>query len=178
MSEKKKIIDGKGKLFGKVNIIDLIVLALILVVVAIVGMKLLGRAQGFPSEGTSSELNYTVMVSRVPQNVYDAVAAEVAKGGDSATLMANGAMLEGSIVTDVSAVAHKEAVQCADGSIVLTEEPRNVDVTFQIHAVISNPVTQAVGTQEVRVGKSHIVKTKSIELVNGIILSVEPTVAP
>lgn len=177
MSEKKKLIDEKGRLFERVNIIDLIVLALILVVVVIVGMKLMGRSQGFPSEGTSSELNYTVMVSRVPQKVYDAVVAEVAKGGDSATLMANGAMLAGSLVSDVSAVPHKEAVQCADGSIVLTEEPGNLDVTFHIRAVISNSITQAVGTQEVRVGKTHIVKTKTIELMNGVILAVEP-VAP
>lgn len=177
MSEKKKIVDEKGKLFGKVNIIDLIVLALILAVAVVVGLKLIGRGQGLPAEGTSTGINYTVVTTSVTQEVYESVVAEMAKGGDSVTLMANGAMLTGSYVKSISAEPHKEAVQCADGSIVLTEEPGLVDITFDIHAVISNPITQAVGTQEVRVGKPHIVKTKTYEITNGTILTVEPAEA-
>lgn len=173
MSEKKKIIDEKGKLFGKVNIIDLIVLALVLVVVVILGMKLLNRSSERPSEQAGTSLNYIVTVSRVTQEVYDAVETELAKGGDSMTLMANGDKLTGSYVETISSAPHMETVEKADGTMVTSEEPGYVDITFGIHAVVTNRVTQAVGTQEVRVGKAHIVKTVGFELINGIIMSVD-----
>lgn len=173
MAEKKRIIDEKGKLFGKINIIDLIVLALIAVVIVVLGMKLRGRASGLPAAGEGIPLKYTVLVSRVSQEVYGSVAQQVAAGGEKNTLMANGDMLTGCAVKTISSVPHREAVEKADGTIVLSEEPGYVDVIFDIEAVVTNRVTQAVGTQEVRIGKNHIVKTKSYELINGIILTCE-----
>lgn len=173
MAEKKKIIDEKGKLFGRINIIDLIVLALIAVVVVVLGMKVLNRTSGLPTAGDGVHLKYTVLVSRVSQEVYDSVAQQVEAGGENNTLMANGDMLTGCTVTSIASLPHKEAVEKADGTIVLSDEPGYVDAVFDIEAVVTNRVTQAVGTQEVRIGKSHIVKTKSYELINGIILTCE-----
>lgn len=173
MAEKKKFIDEKGKFFGKINVIDLIVLALIAVIVVVLGMKLANRASGLPTEGEGVHLEYTVLVSRVSQEVYDSVAQQVAAGGESNTLMANGDMLTGCTVKSITSAPHREAVEKADGTIVLSDEPGYVDATFAIEAVITNRVTQAVGTQEIRIGKSHIVKTKSYELINGIILTCE-----
>lgn len=40
-----KIIDEKGRLFGKINLIDLLVIVLVVAVVAAVGWKL-GRQEG------------------------------------------------------------------------------------------------------------------------------------
>lgn len=173
MAEKKKIIDEKGKLFGKVNIIDLVVLALILVVVVIVGMKLTGRGQTLPTESAGTPVTYTVQVSRSTETLFENVKAELAKGGDSAILMANGDKLTGCYVDSVTAVPHKEAVRKEDGTMVQVEEPGYVDITFTVKATITNRITQAVGTQEVRVGKSHIVKTVGFELVNGVIMTCE-----
>ncbi len=36
-----------------------------------------------------------------------------------------------------------------------------------------NPITTEIGTQEVRVGKTHTVKTDKFELMNGVILDCE-----
>ena len=58
--------------------------------------------------------------------------------------------------------------------MVASEQPGYVSVNFTIRATITNPITQAVGTQEVRIGKTHIVKTKTFELVNGIVQTCEP----
>ncbi len=173
MTEKKKIIDEKGKLFGKINIIDLVVLAVIAAVVVVIGAKLTGRGSGLPGTGEGVELNYTVLVPRVPQAVYDAVAEQVAAGPEENILMANGDLLAGSYVVSVSAVPFHMAVEAADGSFVVSEEPGYVNASFELKAVVTNPITQAVGTQEVRIGKTHIVKTQSFELLNGTILSVE-----
>ena len=38
-----KIIDEKGRLFGKINLIDLLVLVLVVAVVLAVGWKLVGK---------------------------------------------------------------------------------------------------------------------------------------
>ncbi len=40
-----KIIDEKGRLFGKINLIDLLVIVLVVAVVAAVGWKLVGKRQ-------------------------------------------------------------------------------------------------------------------------------------
>lgn len=173
MAEKKKIIDEKGKLFGKINIIDLVILAVLAAVIVVIGSKLTGRSIGLPGMGAETELNYTVVVSRVPQDVYDAVAQQVAAGPEANTLMASGNLLEGSYVVSVSSVPYRVGVEAADGSFVLSEEPGYVDATFVLKALATNAVTQAVGSQEVRIGKTHIVKTQTFELMNGTILSVE-----
>ena len=43
----------------------------------------------------------------------------------------------------------------------------------QYQANVVNAVTNEVGTQEVRIGKTHIVKTVHFELSNGIITTCE-----
>ena len=54
---------------------------------------------------------------------------------------------------------------------VSTEQNGRLDVTFTIRANVANAITSEVGTQEVRVGKTHIVKSVHVELPNGIITS-------
>ena len=48
-------------------------------------------------------------------------------------------------------------------------ENDGLDLTFTIQANVVNAVTNEVGTQEVRIGKTHIVKTVHFELTNGTI---------
>lgn len=177
MNEKKgKIVDEKGRLFGKVNVIDLIVLMLIVAVAAVVALKFAGRGAGVPGETTASQIEYTVKVGLVQESVYEAVKAQVEAGGEGAQLMADGAMLDGYIL-DVSAEPYLAPGVKDDGTMVVSEQPGYVSVTFTIRATITNPITQKVGTQEVRIGKGHIVKTKTFELVNGIVQTCE-TVTP
>lgn len=173
MAEKKRMIDEKGRLFGKINVVDLVILCVIAAVIVVIGTKLAGRSIGLPGGGDGVELEYTVLVTRVSQEVYDAVARQVDAGPEKNTLMANGDLLTGCYVVSVSSVPYRAAVEAADGTFVVSEEPGYVDATFVIKAVVTNPITQAVGTQEVRIGKIHIVKTQVFELMNGTILSVE-----
>jgi hypothetical protein len=48
-----------------------------------------------------------------------------------------------------------------------------VDLTFTIVGYVENDIKTEIGSQEVRVGKSHIVKTTHFELNNGVILTCE-----
>ena len=48
-----------------------------------------------------------------------------------------------------------------------------IDLLFTIECNVVNPITTEIGTQEVRVGKTHTVKTDKFELMNGVILDCE-----
>ena len=118
------MLDEKGRLFGKINIIDLLVVLLVLVVAAVVAIKLLGGGDGLPgAEGTSTHLTYTVEVDGVKPEVYENLKGYVEQeGGDQ--LMASGDMLN-AYVTGVTAAPHDEgvsvntAVMATGGSVLV-----------------------------------------------------------
>ena len=43
------MLDEKGRLFGKINIVDLLVLILVVLLAAVVGLKLLGKGGMLPA---------------------------------------------------------------------------------------------------------------------------------
>ena len=45
-----------------------------------------------------------------------------------------------------------------------------LDLTFTVECNVVNPITTEIGPQEVRIGKTHIVKTDKFELTNGVII--------
>lgn len=166
-----KIIDKQGKLFGKLNIIDLIVIVLILAVLAFLAMRFLPGG-GQSSDGEGQEIVYTVKVENVEPSVYEFITDELEKGPSQLT--ASNEMLP-AYVTKV------EATPVEATSVVLTDsggytqikqdEKNNYDLVFTIEGTVKDNLSSELGTQEIRVGKSHIVKTTTFELVNGTILS-------
>ena len=54
-----KIIDEKGRLFGKINLIDLLVLVLVVAVVLAVGWKLVGRKAAASVSNNNHEITFT-----------------------------------------------------------------------------------------------------------------------
>ena len=61
------MIDEKGRLFGKINIVDLLVILVVIIAAAVLGVKFLkpggGSAIGSGSSGT--HVSYTVLVENV-----------------------------------------------------------------------------------------------------------------
>ena len=109
-----------GKVFGKINIIDLLVLILAVVIVAAVALKMTGRLGAVvPEVGTN--ITYTVRVERVDAEVYENVksfidqAKAAGKTGDQ--LMSNGACLS-AYVTDVTALPAQEKTEITDTSVI------------------------------------------------------------
>lgn len=165
------MMDEKGRLFGKINIVDLLVIVVIVIAAVFVGMKFLGNRDNGGGIGTAkTRVVYTVLVEGVQPAVYENVRACVDAG--DARLMASGELLDGS-VTAVSAEAHEEhvTVSGAEGTVVLPVEEGLLDLTFTIECNVTNTITTEIGTQEVRIGKSHIVKTDKFELTGGVVLS-------
>lgn len=167
-----------GKLFGKINIIDLLVLVLAVAIVAAMGLKMTGRlGAAVPEVGTN--ITYTVRAERIDAGVCaniqkfidDAKAA--GKPGDQ--LMSNGACLP-AYITDVVAVPAQEKTEVAlsgDYMSFINTGEELMDLTFTIEGYVANNTKTELGSQEVRVGKLHIIKTTHFELTGGLILSCE-----
>ena len=162
-----KILDEKGKLFGKVNLIDLIVVLVILAGVAAVAWKLGGSAVSEAINSNATTLRYEVVCTNVNPEAAEGAVADI--GGQ---LMSNGDLLDGHI-TDCVIEPHMETVLDSDGNPKQVEDPSVRDLRFTIETKVSLAANAyAVGSQEVRVGKSHIVKTVDIEF-NGTVTAVE-----
>lgn len=168
-----KVIDEKGKLFGKLNIIDLLVIVLIIAVVALLGVKLLGGNESFVT--TSAKLTYTVRVTAQEENLIDGIAEYVdSAAGKKDQLMSDGKLLNGYVVDYwIEPTRYNKTVA---GELEFVDEAAAaeaglVDICFTIEMNVDNVTTNEVGTQEVRIGKAHIVKTTHFEFANGIVES-------
>lgn len=166
-----KVVDERGRLFGKLNLIDLVVIIFILAAIVVVGIKVFG---GGGDEGAAAtKLTYTVRVTGLDPVFEQRVAEYVDKTtGRKDQLMANGAVVDAYIVdfwTEPTEYMHS-----TDLIKVPYEQPEEgglIDICFVIEANVANATTNEVGTQEVRIGKTHTVKTIHFEFVNGVIMS-------
>lgn len=147
-----KIIDKNGRLFGKVNLIDLLVVLLLIVAVAAVAMKTFGNKAVSAVTSPDVSITYQVVCEDVPQAVADYCEANVGE-----QLLSSGKLLDAYIT----------------GCTAETDEEGHVNLYFTIEGTSSySGHTYSMGSQEVRVGMEHLVKTSSIEC-DGIICSLE-----
>jgi hypothetical protein len=172
-----KVIDEKGRFLGRINLIDLIVVVAVILVAFILIGKLLGGKDG--ALGEQTKLTYTVKVSGVDPDVYESIK----KLTFPDQLMAAGNMLNARIISVSDAPSQGQVYQVVpnaqNGGMELRAGAKDtVDLTFTIEAFVANDVKNEVGTQEIRVGKPHIVKTRQFELEDGVILSCEREEAP
>ena len=160
------MIDEKGRLFGKINIVDLLVLIVVVILIAALGLKLFGKGGALAGPPQETKLTYTVRVN----GVYPAVYEDIMQWVPGDQLMASGDLLN-AYVTAVDAQPHQEiaTIGTASGALMVPLEGDLLDLTFTIEAYVTNTVTSEVGTQEVRTGKQHIVKTQHFELAGGYV---------
>ena len=80
-------------------------------------------------------------------------------------------LLDGYVV-DCVAVPHVTYTTTADGQVIRTEstgDDARLDLTFTLEATVTNTVTNAVGSQEVRVGNNQYVKTPHFDFYGSIL---------
>ena len=164
------MMDKKGRLFRKINIIDLLVLLLVVVIAVVLILKLSGRGTLSGGGSQSTTIIYTVKVCGVEPEVYNNIKDYT---GESEELMASGSIIKGSYIVDITSSPHtaNATISTQDGTLVVPLDQDLLDLTFTIKATVADTVTNKVGTQEVRVGKTHTVKTTHFELEGGTILN-------
>ena len=105
---------------------------------------------------------FTIMIgSRVYENIQQYIPS---------TLMASGELLDGQVIA-VEAKPHTtNATVSASGDMLLVSTDKQLlDLTFTVECNVVNTITSEIGTQEVRLGKSHIIKTDKFEMSSGTI---------
>lgn len=145
------------------NIIDLCVLVLVVAVVGFLGYKV---ANGINNRvGTDTiTLKYQVMYEGVSNDLYDAAAEHV-----PSQIMASGVLYD----SYVTAVEKRDYYVCENGEWI--KDPYHCNIVFTVEGNVANAsvLTTEVGSQEVRVGKVHVLKTQYIEFDEGVITFVE-----
>lgn len=169
-----KIMDEKGRLFGKLNIIDLLV---ILLVIAAAVLFFLRKTQPAPVE-TQFEVVYQVRALRIEPEIYEQFKQFVDPQQGLKDQMfssdSNNKLLN-AYVEDCTASPHVEYLATSDGQVKRAEssdDDDRLDVVFTIRAWVTDPVSNQVGTQQIRVGAGHYVKTTHFES-SGTIIAVD-----
>lgn len=158
-----KIVDEKGKLFGKINVIDLLVVLVLVAAVIFLAVRFLGGGSNPVNQTT--KITYTTTAVSVEQATYEEVLRHMEENGGKDQLMANGELVDGYVVK-AEAVPHVNYSTDAQGNVVRSVEDYEggrLDVTFTVEANVADPIATKVGTQEVRVAKNHILKTVHFE---------------
>ncbi|GAQ25062.1 MULTISPECIES: DUF4330 domain-containing protein [Tepidanaerobacter] len=143
------IIDNKGRIFGLINIIDLLVILVILAVVARFGTKIHQSSVGSQAKDIEAVLYV--------KEVKDAT-ADVIKVGDTVKeTKTNGVLGK---VTNVEVKPSETLVETADGRIVVYPNPVLKDVYITVKGTGSvNENAIVLGSNEIRIGTSLQIKT-------------------
>ena len=126
-----KIVDENGKLFGKINLVDLGIILLIVLAVAAVGYKVV--RERFAGRVTAT-INYTICVEGVRQQSVDAISMVKENITDAENDDPIGDII------DVKQTAAEEFIEMADGEYKKAEYPDKYDlyITVETKGVTSN----------------------------------------
>lgn len=152
-----KIINEKGKLFGLVNIIDLITIFLIIALVLGALYKFKGNSINVMGSNKTKEMEYVVRINPNYEDFFKQI--EV---GDK--LVQDKRVLDASI-TDIKIQDFYESVPDENGVVSVQKHPLFKEALVTVKATVSDkdPIFK-LGDQEIRVGCSNFVRTKFFEM--------------
>ncbi len=154
-----KLIDEKGKLFGKLNIVDLVVAVIIIALVAAVVVRFTSSKLNANGLNPASEDQYCYVTAYASLQVPEI--AEALHVGDH--VVASGKYTDAEIV-DIKVEPAAYVGVDSEGKAVYSEHPLWKDITVVIKEKINpSDITIKVGGQEARVGYSYIIKTQTVE---------------
>ena len=154
-----KLMNEKGKLFGVINIVDLLLLLAVILVAGGIGWKVFGTTIAEVASPTT-ELTITARIRGAMPRQYE----EIVSHGLPQQLISGTSYVDGAYITDVSYVPYVTQAVTSDGRIVNAEDPTKIDIIVTIKAEVPvGAVVTKIGTQEVREGRDHTIKTRYVE---------------
>lgn len=154
-----KLIDEKGKLFGLVNVVDVIVVVAIIAVAGAIGVRLLGsRVTEVISEKT--ECFAEVAIVGAAPRIYEEVLRQELPGQ---RLVSGNEYLNATVV-DVWLEDYVMQIPTADGRIVDAMDPTKKTIIVLLQTTVAKDTpSPKIGSQELRSGRTYIVKTQTFE---------------
>lgn len=154
-----KIINEKGKLFGLINIVDLLVLLAAVAVIGGLGWKLVGHQV---TEAVKPTVTMTAVMRLRGATPF--LVEEVERNDQTGKQLVAGNDYVNAVITNVELEPYEVQVQCADGSIVNSVDPVKMDIVFTVESTVTQgTAAPKIGTQEVRTGRTFILKTNDFE---------------
>ena len=152
-----KIINEKGKLFGIINLVDLLTLLLIALVVAGGVWKLAGSKIQETAAPTVKMVSVMRVRGAVP-SLFDAL-------DESDKRIISGNSYTDAVVTEWHSEPYLVQVPKADGEIVTSEDPYKIDIVVTVESSVNaGTASPKIGSQEVRSGRTFILKTQTFEV--------------
>ena len=163
-----KIINEKGKLFGIINVVDLIVLLAVICVLGAIVWQLLGdRVNDALSEQT--EMTLVVSIAGSHPDLVEEITRQDLVGEKLVT----GNQYLDAYISDVWFEDYVMQLETADGRLVDAVDPTKKDIMIEIKSTAAkDTASPKIGSQEVRAGRTYIVKTQTFEC-SGIIYYVD-----
>ncbi len=154
-----KLINEKGKLFGIINLVDLLIVIALILVVAAAGYKMLAKPVA-DVVAPEQEVSVVVRVRGAMPYLVD----QLVKLEEGERLIAGNDYVNGAIKS-VEAIPYVITTTTADGPIVQVTDPVKKDVLITITSK-GNPDAPIfkIGNQEVRAGRGFTFKTKRVEV--------------
>ncbi len=154
-----KLINEKGKLFGIINPVDLLIVVALILVVAAAGYKMLAKPVA-DVVAPEQEVSVVVRVRGAMPYLVD----QLVKIEEGERLIAGNDYVNGAIKS-VEVTPYVITTTTADGPIVQVTDPIKKDVLITITSK-GNPDAPIfkIGNQEVRAGRGFTFKTKRVEV--------------
>lgn len=162
-----KFIDEKGRLFGKINIFDFLILVALVLLIGGVGYKVIENKRESSGQIPTKTYVFTVKCEAMPDEFADALQK------DERIYYDNDGFVNGKVV-GVKEVPAKLMVETDDGRVVETESPTLKDVTVDIEVAdkLNDPDIK-VGRYSVAVGGKFTVKTIYAMGSEGIVMDIQ-----
>lgn len=159
-----KLINEKGKLFGIINVIDFLVLLIILVAAVGIGWKLLG-AESSQDEVSHNPVTITYVVRAKNQPIYLADSISTYEGELPLSLVSGDSYVENAQLVSIDTVPTTIVATDSEGTVSRETDPGVVDILFTCtyDTTLDSPII-TMGSQELRVGMSHTLKTSFFEV--------------
>lgn len=164
-----KIVNEKGKLFGIINVVDLVVL-LCIVLVAVAAIYKFAAPAATNVIAPKSDMYVTMRV----RGTFDYLDVEIEKKLlPGSRLIAGSGYIDGAEVVSVKRIPYLTAGLTDKGTFITSEDPQKSDTLIVVKAkqAKDDPILK-IGNQEIRIGRGFIFKTQQFEM-NAIIESVE-----
>ena len=156
-----KIINEKGKLFGILNIVDLIVLLLVVAVVGVLATKLMGNKV---TEAVAQKVDCYAQIRVV--GAHPSLVVEAQRQSLVGQRMVAGSVYIDGTIEDVWIEPYKVQVQINDPPYIVTAtDPDKKDIVFVIKfPIAADTPNPKLGSQEVRAGRALIIKAQTFEI--------------
>lgn len=154
-----KLINEKGKLFGVINIVDLIILLMVVAMVGAVATQVLGSKV---QSAIAPQVDCTMEVSII--GTAPRLLREIERQDLKGEKLVSGNEYLSAYIEDVWFEDYITQAVRDDGIIVDAVDPSKKDVIVKIKTQVpKGTASPKIGSQEMRAGRTYIVKTQTFE---------------